>query len=105
MDKFVLAENPMRENSDLFICHLLEPIAIFQAYEGSLSIDGKICKQYQFRNSDGLIEEWTLSTHHFFTTDFINEPELQVPKIMDKAWRWYRSYMEWEDKNIDDGKY
>ncbi len=101
MDKFVLAENPMREGADLFICHLLNPVAIFQAHEGHIQVKEKIYNHFEFVNSDGVLEKWTLSTHHFFTTDFIEEPEKQVPKVMDKAWRWYRSYMEWEDNNID----
>jgi hypothetical protein len=35
------------------------------------------------------------------TTDFISEPAEQAKPLMDKAWRWLRSYFNWEDKNID----
>lgn len=95
----------MREEKDIFIVHLLNPIAIFQAYEGYAEIKGKIYGHYQFRNIEGVIEEWTLSTHHFFTTDFIKEPADQVKPLMDKAWRWFRSYLDWEDNNIDTDDY
>lgn len=105
MDKFILGENPMRNDNDVFIIHLLNPIAIFQAHVGTVEVKNKIYQHYQFKNADGIIEEWTLSTHHFFTTNFISEPHEQVKPLMDKAWRWYRSYMQWEDNNIDLGNY
>lgn len=101
MDKFILGENPMRKSEDIYIVHLLNPIAIFQAHQGTIEVKEKIFHHYQFRNSDRIVEEWTLSTHHFFSTDFIKEPSEQVKPLMDRAWRWYRSYMEWEDNNID----
>lgn len=100
MDKFLLAENPMREDSGTWVIHLLEPKAIIRCTEGHVKIDS-VYKHYQFKNSDGAIEEWTLSAYHFFTTDFLTEPETQAIPLLDRAWRWYRSYMNWEDKNID----
>jgi hypothetical protein len=105
MDKFILGENPMREKHDLFIIHLLNPIAIFQAHEGTVDVKNKIHHHYQFKNTDGIIEEWTLSVHHLFTTDFISEPSEQAKPLMDKAWRWYRSYLDWEDNNINTDEY
>ena len=105
MDKFLLAESPFHpERSGAFIIHLKNPIAIIRCSEGHIEIDS-IYEHFQFKNSDGLIEEWTLSAFHFFTTDFISEPETQAKPLLSRAWRWYRSYLEWEDKNIDDGKY
>lgn len=97
MDKFILGENPMREDSGKWIIHLLDPKAIVRCTEGHVQIDN-IFKHYQYKNSDGIIEEWTLSAHFFFTTDFISEPEQQVIPLLDRAWRWYRSYIQWEDK-------
>lgn len=103
MDKFILGENHMRDakSRDLFIIHLLNPIAIFQAHLGTVEVKNKIFKHYQFLNNDGKIVEWTLSTHHFFTTNFVSDPKDQVIPLMDKAWRWYRSYLNWEDNNLD----
>jgi hypothetical protein len=100
MDKFILGNNPMRDNSDTWITHLLDPKAIIRCTEGHVEIDA-VYRHYQYRNSDGVIEEWTLSAYHLFTTDFLTPPEEQAGKLLDKAWRWYRSYMEFEDKNID----
>lgn len=100
MNRFLLAENPMR-TGELCIVHMLNPIAIFRCFEGHQDFEGKIFKHYQFQNSDGVIEQWTLLVHHFMTTDFISEPEQQVIPIMNRAWRWLRAYFEWEDKQIN----
>lgn len=90
----------MRDNSGTWVIHLLDPQAIIRCTEGHVEVDN-IYKHYQFKNNDGVIEEWTLSAQFFFTTDFISEPEQQVIPLLDRAWRWYRSYMKWEDENID----
>lgn len=100
MDKFLIADNPMREDSGTWVIHLLAPMAIIRCTEGHVRIDS-VYKHYQFKNGDGVLEEWTLSAYHFFTTDFISEPEQQVIPLLDRAWRWYRSYMKWEDNNLD----
>lgn len=101
MDRFLLAENPMRPESGIWVIHLLEPKAIIQCVEGHKRV-GALYRHYQYTNSDGIIEQWTLSAYHFFTTDFISEPEQQVIPLLDRAWRWFRSYMEFEDKQIND---
>jgi len=101
MDKFLLAENPMRpEQSGLWIVHLLTPQAIIKCIEGHEHTASPF-KHYSFKNSDEVIEEWTLSAYHFFSTDFITEPEEQVTPLLDRAWRWYRSYMQWEDNQTN----
>lgn len=98
MDKFLIAENPMRpDRSGLWIVHILNPKAIIRCDEGYVQVENPHA-HYQFRNKDGVMEHWTLSAHHFFTTDFISDPEEQVTPLLDRAWRWFRSYLEWEDK-------
>lgn len=104
MDKFLIAENPMRlESSGLWIIHLLYPQAHIQCLEGHVQTD-KIHKHFSYKNSDGVIEDWTLSAQFFFTTDFISEPETQVIPVLERAWRWYRAYMQFEDNNTDDAE-
>jgi hypothetical protein len=100
MDKFLLAENPMRPDSGLWVIHLLDPRAIIECAEGHVNA-GTLFQHYEFKNNDGLTEEWTLSVYHFFTTDFLTEPDVQGAKLLNKAWRWFRSYLEWQDNNID----
>lgn len=93
----------MRDDSGLWVIHLLEPKAIIRCTEGHVEVD-TIYRHYQYINSDEVVEEWTLSAYHLFTTDFLTEPEMQASKLLDRAWRWFRSYLEFEDKNIDDGE-
>lgn len=101
MHKFILGENPMRpETSGLWVIHLRKPISIIRCTRGHVEIDS-VFQHYQYRNSAGKTEEWTLSAYHFFTTDPISEPEKQVATLLNKAWRWFRAYLESEDKNID----
>jgi hypothetical protein len=102
MDKFLLAENPMRsDKSGQWIIHMLNPKAIIRCTEGHVQPEKELHQHYQFKNKDGVLEEWTLSVFHFFTTDFLKEPEEQVEPVLDRAWRWFRSYLESEDNNID----
>ena len=101
MDKFLLAENPLRpEQSGMWIIHMLDPKAIIRCTEGHTEAD-LIFKHYAFKNSDEVVEEWTLSAYHFFTTDFLTEPEAQAGKLLDRAWRWFRAYLQEEDDNTD----
>ena len=102
MDKFLLAENPLRpEQSGCFIIHMLNPIAIIRCVEGHRVVD-KVYKYFEYKNIDGQTEQWTLSTYHFFTTNFITTPEEQVFPLLDRAWRWYRAYLEDEDNNLNE---
>lgn len=96
MDKFLLAENPMRPESGLWINHMLDPIAIIRCMEGNGEVD-KIRQDYVYINVDNVPEQWTLSI--FFIDKDIEEKEMH--HLLDRAWRWYRSYMKWEDDNID----
>lgn len=98
MDKFLLAENPLRpEQSGMWIVHMLDPISIIQCIEGHVELKS-IHKHYSFVNSDWVTEDWTLSIVHFFTTDFLETPEDRAPKLLDRAWRWLRAYFKEEDK-------
>lgn len=104
MDKFLIAENPMRPgNSGLWVIHLLNPKAIIQCVNEHVTTDAPF-RHFQYRNPDGVIDKWTLSAYHFFTTDFVTEPQEQVAPLLNRAWRWFRSYLEFEDQNIDDEK-
>ena len=106
MDRFLLAENPIKNpNSNqydpLYIIHTLEPKCIIEAVclNDIDSIDKTVLPSMTFNhlNSDGINEEWRLIVRDQYST--LNYDELQ--KLLPRAWRWYRSYLEWEDKNID----
>lgn len=98
MDKFLLAENPLRpDQSGLWIVHMLDPISIIQCHEGHQQLTS-IHRHYSFVNVDGVTEEWTLSVFHFFTTDFLEQPEDRAPKLLDRAWHWLKAYFNEEDR-------
>lgn len=54
-----------------------------------------VSNTYAFRNSDGVVEDWTLYVH------YIEANAKDASHILDRAWRWYRAYMEWEDEQIN----
>ncbi len=94
----------MRHDDDAaYIIHLLDPVAIIIAahtFRLAHSSENTIAKKYTYNGPDGP-EEIELIIHHFFTTDMLETPEHRAYKLLGKAWRWYRAYMEWEDKQID----
>lgn len=87
----------MSGSDDQYIVHALPPFSLIQALQGSgkVAVDNRLFQSFGFRNSDGIIEDWTLVIVY---TEANFE---QAEKLLSKAWRWYRSYMEWEDKQID----
>lgn len=90
------------EQSGLYIIHLLDPVAIIACEEYHVVYpEGKLYKHFSFQNSDGNIEHWTLSVYHLFTNELDSERHHAiVDRLLNRAWRWYRAYMEWEDNNI-----
>lgn len=99
MDKFLLAENPMVnvEGRDMYIVHALPPFSLIQAFQGAgrLNLDNYLYQSFAFRNSTGQVEDWTLAIIYSEVS------KDQAERVLSKAWRWYRSYLEWEDKQFD----
>ena len=52
---------------------------------------------FEYRNTDGITETWELTVRDTYDNSELHE----VGKCIERAWRWYRSYLEWEDGNID----
>ncbi len=93
MDKFLLAENPMRpESSGLWINHMLNPKTIIRCSEGHIIPPEEIYHYFQFMNNTGLLEEWTLSVYSMAGV----ESKENTLKLLDRAWRWFRSYLEFQ---------
>lgn len=83
------------EHSGWWIIHMLDPKAIIECIpEHTRPKDDRIFKCYEFDHIDGATEEWTLIIYHFFTTDPLEKPQDRVPQLLDRAWRWFRSYLE-----------
>lgn len=98
MDRFLLASNDMSGNDNVALIHTIEPISIIQVHNGHINT-GKTYQYYGIHES----ETYTLTIHHMFTTELHAKQEdkdKQVNKLLDRAWHWYKSYMEWEDENF-----
>lgn len=86
----------MRPDDDgLFIIHMLDPVAIIQVDEEHMSFDdGKYYEHYSYQGKD-----FTLSVYFLFTKELDSEQHSKITEhMMDRAWRWFISYIKWEDK-------
>ena len=84
------------DQSDLWIIHMLDPIIIICCTEGEVE-RGNIFKHYLYSNITGRPERWTLS---IYFANGSGDVETRAFKLLDRAWRWYRAYMEWEDQKL-----
>lgn len=104
MDRFLLAENPMKSEPTQFIIHTVKPKCFIEAAVADEQPDvissGLPHKVYEFINIDGIPETWALIIRGVFDNSTVQEQG----KLLDRAWRWFRSYMEWEDRNIDESE-
>jgi hypothetical protein len=101
LTRFLIADNPMVEGSPSAIIHTIEPQAIIEVIEGHQQCSSPF-RHYSFVNIDGVPEYYTFRVHHLMTQEFDSEKHhLIVTKLLDRAWHWYKAYMNWEDKQID----
>lgn len=87
----------MTDSDDLYIVHALPPFTLIQAFPeaGKANVATELQQGFAFRNIDGIVEDHTL------VIVFSEAPPGDAYKLLSKAWRWYRAYMEWEDKQFD----
>ncbi len=102
MDRFLIAENPMNDDPKQYIIHTIKPKCIIEAVDAlefpDVVSSGYPHEVYEYVNSDGIKETWALVIRDVY--DGSSNEELG--KLLERAWRWFRSYMEWEDANIDE---
>lgn len=84
----------MTDSGDLFIVHALPPFTLIQAFPeaGRVNIRSDRYQSFAFRNAYGVVEDWTLAIL------YSEAAQEDAFKVLSKAWRWYRSYMQWEDQ-------
>lgn len=103
MDRFLLAENPMNKDGRIYIIHTVDPKCIIEVID--FFKQGKPddatnlpSKNFFYINHDGISESWLLVIR-----DQCNKgSDKGYGALLDRAWRWYRSYLDWEDDNIDE---
>ncbi|MCW0484084.1 hypothetical protein [Gaoshiqia sediminis] len=104
MDRFLLAENPINTDDVIkqYIIHTIKPKCIIEAVNASDDSDvvssGFPHQIFEFINSDGVPEIWALIVRDVYDHSSSDE----IEKLLSRAWRWFRAYMEWEDGNIDE---
>lgn len=107
MDKFLLAEHPMRTDHGVFILVNVAPEMLIKCTclnedEGVGNLDDYF-GLFTHKNSNGTAEQWELCVVKFYNLSY-GEAEEITPKIrkrITEAWHWYKAYLEWEDGNID----
>jgi len=106
MDRFILAENPIKNpNSDnynqQYIVHTIAPECIIEVLclNDVEQVAGSHLPWQKFEhiNPDGVAEVYQLVVSKAFGM----HGQKQLFDLLPRAWRWYRTYLEWEDKNID----
>lgn len=102
MDRFLIAENPMNNEPRQFVIHTISPKCIIEAVEPDADpvSSGFPHQVFSFVNSDGVKETWALVIRDLYDESTVEEQG----KLLERAWRWFRSYMEWEDSNIDESE-
>ncbi|TAJ13061.1 hypothetical protein DMA11_10370 [Marinilabiliaceae bacterium JC017] len=101
MYRFLLAENPMREGR-VFILHTVAPKCLIEVAEPQSDpvSSGYPHQVFSYTNIDGVKETWAL-----IVRDVYDQPDIiDVGKLLQRAWKWYRAYLENEDKNIDEDR-
>lgn len=110
MDRFLLAENVNKgSNTPLYILQtikhkmLIELIPFDSKEELSYNIDD-VFDFYRYINPDRVIENFMLIVRDFYDLDE-NEIDDNIQDIrnhLNKAWKWYKSYLIKEDAVIDE---
>lgn len=87
----------------LCIVRTTPPIGLFEVIEDHLEFDPEwfLAKHYTYEK-----EKFTLKLHYYggYRENKTPSPEeayKMASKDMDKAWNWFKAYMEWEDKQLD----
>lgn len=110
MDRFLLAENVnLGVNRPLYILQSIKHKMLIEIvpYEFQEDLDYKlddVFDFYEYINSDGLLEKYMFIVRDFYDLHTDDEIDLNIEKIrkdLDKAWKWYKSYLIKSDKEID----
>lgn len=101
----MIADNPMSNTGATAVIHTVDPTAIIEVIEGHVKQKpGDYFKFFSFVNIDGVKEEWTLRVHFLFTRELDSERHASIAEhLLDRAWRWYHAYMNWEDQQYEEG--
>lgn len=96
------------ENRPVYIFQTIKHRMLIQVipYENLSDLSYKlddVFDLFSFKNSDGFTENYMLKVVDFFdlSIDEIDEVMPEIRLHITKAWKWYKSYMIWQDNQID----
>jgi hypothetical protein len=106
MDRFLLAENPIKKPNStdpdrIYIVHTIRPECIIEVIclndSTEIPESGFASDIFENKNSDNIVERWILVVR----IKFNDHKNFEFIQLLPRAWRWYRSYLGLEDKNIN----
>lgn len=109
MDRFLLSENPMKDlDRPIYILQTIKHKMLIQVipYDQPEELIYKlsdIFDLFEYVNSDGFKERYMLRVVDFYDLEQheIDDHIETIRLHIIKAWKWYKSYMIWQDKQID----
>ncbi len=89
----------MREGKH-YILHTIAPKCIIEI---CLPDDDPISSGYPHQVFTYFNPDETKETYALVVRDVYDQSDMDaVGKLLNRAWKWYRAYLEWEDDNIDE---
>lgn len=111
MDRFMLVENVNREEDTrpIYILQTSKPAMLIHIipFDNLDDVNYKfddVFDLFRYVNPDGLIENYMLKmvrNYDFRTEQAIDLNIQKIRKDINKAWRWYLSYLQAQDAEID----
>lgn len=109
MDRFLLCENPLKDKyRPIYILQTIKHKMLMQLipYDDLSELDynlNDVFDLFEYDNPDGFTETYMLKVVEFYD---LSEDEMDdyMPEIrlhIKKAWKWYKSYIIWQDKQAD----
>ncbi len=110
MDRFLLCENTLKDaHGPIYILQtikhkmLIHVIPYDDLSELDYSLDD-VFDLFEYHNPDGFTEKYMLKVVDFYNISIFDDIDDYMPEIrlhIKKAWKWYKSYIIWQDKQAD----
>lgn len=102
ISKFLLCENPIVNDSRIFILHTGTPLILAEAFHFDFDTDEKIVMNCKRQFTAGASVDYPLE-YIVLGAIFVepnNKSVDELAKIMSRMGDWYHAYLKWEDNNI-----
>ena len=106
MPKFLLAEEPLEDINRftyIYSPHYMSLILVVEENSQIMALNEENKNKPQKLFVYSPIEQFRLIViqNNVEATGGILSPMITVEDFIEEAWQWYKTYLEWEDKNID----